>query len=77
LFSEEELNAASNLRGIPEPVNNTIHQSAIQREWNEFWRRYPEATRQQVLEHAAWIDQQYDLDNLAYQYYLDSDAPSD
>jgi hypothetical protein len=60
LFSENEIHSLENLRGIPKgSVNNTVHLSAIRKEWNRFYRNHPKPTREQVLEFATEVDLKY------------------
>ncbi len=59
LFSEEEINSIENLRGIPSPLNNTVHLSDIRKLWNDFYAAHPTATRQEVVEWANVIDGLY------------------
>ncbi|MDW8215261.1 MAG: hypothetical protein RMJ55_17035 [Roseiflexaceae bacterium] len=71
LFTSEELNAAHNLRGIPTQLNRTLHLSEIHgSRWAEFWRIHPNATREQVLRFAQQLDDEYNLSNLARDFFL-------
>ncbi|MEU6246714.1 hypothetical protein [Glycomyces sp. NPDC047010] len=56
-FSAAELHSLENLRGIPKgQVNSRVHLSQIRKEWNQFYKDYPNATRQQILDHATKVD---------------------
>jgi hypothetical protein len=59
LFTEDELHALENLRGIPNDRNSELHLRAIRNEWNQFYDRNPNATREQILKKAAEIDTKY------------------
>ena len=59
LFSEAELHALENLRGIPNDLNSDLHLRAIRREWDTFYDQNPYATREQLLQKAAEIDAKY------------------
>ena len=56
LFTRAEIDALDNLRGIPKAVNNTLHLSDIRRAWNEFYRRFPNPTKDQVIKFAENAD---------------------
>ncbi len=58
-FTYAEIHAAENLRGIPRPINGPAHLSAIRKSWNRFYRANPNATRQQILDHAKLIDDEW------------------
>jgi hypothetical protein len=71
LFSADELNAATNLRAIPVIENGTLHLSEIHGQyWNQFWRDYPNATREQIEQFAGWLDEEYNLLNRATDFFL-------
>jgi hypothetical protein len=57
--SEAEMHSLENLRGIPNELNSDLHISQIRREWNQFYRENPNATRQQLLQKATEIDTKY------------------
>ena len=66
LFTPEELNALTQMRGIPANINPELHLSIIRREWNAFYRRIDadrlrgiQPTRQQFIDKAAEIDRLY------------------
>ena len=56
-FTEEEIHALDNLRGIPRNANSRLHLSALRKVWNGFYRRHPNATREQIQRFANIIDQ--------------------
>jgi len=56
LFTEAEIHALKNLRGIPKSISPDLHLSKIRRAWNEFYRAHPNPTKQDVLEFAAQLD---------------------
>lgn len=39
LFTKEEINAYTMLRGIPKEVNSDVHLSKIRIEWNKFYKK--------------------------------------
>ncbi|MFC8190830.1 putative T7SS-secreted protein [Cellulomonas sp. NPDC057328] len=55
-----ELHSAPNLRGIPATVNGELHLRTIRTLWDDFYELHPPgtATRQQLLEHARFVDEQ-------------------
>ncbi|WP_030162308.1 hypothetical protein [Glycomyces sp. NRRL B-16210] len=56
-FKPGELHSVENLRGIPKgQVNSRVHLSEIRKEWNQFYKDHPNATRQQILDHATKVD---------------------
>jgi RHS repeat-associated protein len=59
LFTEKEIHALNNLRGVPKSANPDLHLSQIRRSWNEFYRTNPNATKQQILDFAANIDAKF------------------
>lgn len=59
VVSESEMHSLENLRGIPNEINNRLHLSEMRREWNEFYRSNPQATKIQLLEQATKIDLRY------------------
>jgi hypothetical protein len=59
LFSEAELQALENLRGIPNELNSNLHLSVIRLEWNAFYKLNPNATREQIVQKAVEIDAKY------------------
>jgi RHS repeat-associated protein len=56
LFTESEIHALENLRGIPKSSNARLHLSEIRRAWNEFYRSNASPTRQQIIDFAAELD---------------------
>ncbi len=59
LFSEEEIHGISNLRGIPKEINPDLHLSKTRKEWNRFYKANQQATKQQILDFAAYIDKKF------------------
>jgi hypothetical protein len=56
-FTVAELNQAHMLRGIPKgTVNSIVHNSIVRNLWNDFYRRFPNATREQILKFADTVD---------------------
>ena len=58
LFTEAEIHALRNLRGIPKNMNPDLHLSQIRKAWNEFYRANANPTKQQVQDFAQKLDQQ-------------------
>ena len=56
-FTASEIHSLENLRGIPNKLNPDLHYSKIRKEWNRFYKKNPNATRQQILDEATRIDQ--------------------
>ncbi len=71
-FTGEELSQAGNLEGIPLPINNQVHGSALQIEWNIFFRDNPVATRGDILRFAQQLDERYGLPDLAHKWFFGS-----
>lgn len=59
VMTESQMHALDNLRGIPNEINSKIHLSEIRKNWNEFYRKNPAPTAQQLQEHATKIDDKY------------------
>jgi hypothetical protein len=59
IVSEVEMHSIENLRGIPKEISSDLHQSQIRREWNQFYRQNPNASKQQLLQKATEIDAKY------------------
>ena len=63
LFTELEINSIENLRGISGELNTELHLKAIRDRWDEFYDLFPPGgqvpTRQQVLDHAKLIDDEF------------------
>jgi RHS repeat-associated protein len=59
LFTEQEIQALENLRGIPNDVADEIHQSLIRELWNNFYDEFPPgtATREDFILEREFIDQ--------------------
>lgn len=56
-FTTSEMHSIENLRGIPKgQVNGRVHLSEIRKDWSKFYKDYPNATRQQILNHATKVD---------------------
>jgi hypothetical protein len=56
LFTEAEIHALGNLRGIPKNINAKAHLSKVRKAWNDFYNKYPKATKQQILDNTIEID---------------------
>jgi len=56
VVKKEELHSLENLRGIPKEKNSRLHLSFIRKEWNQFYKKFPSPTRQQLLDKATEID---------------------
>jgi len=59
LFSEAEIHSIDNLRGIPNEANSDLHLSKIRKEWNRFYKEYPNPTKDDLLSKKAEIDNKY------------------
>lgn len=59
LVSDAEMHSLGNLRGIPKGINSDLHLSKIRKSWNQFYRNNPNPTKQQLLDHATKIDDQF------------------
>ncbi len=59
LFTADELHSLANLRGIPKSNNPKLHLSRIRREWNAFYRAFPNATRDEIIAKVAEIDRRF------------------
>ncbi len=59
LISGAEMHALENLRGIPIEANDELHSSIIRKEWNQFYRENPNATREQLNQKRDEIDAKY------------------
>ena len=59
LFTEAEIFALDNLRGIPNELNSDLHLSQIRKGWNRFYDANPEATREDILNKVVDIDQMF------------------
>jgi hypothetical protein len=58
-ISDAEMQALENLRGIPTELNAELHLKLIRKEWDQFYRDHPNATREQLLRKRADIDAKY------------------
>jgi hypothetical protein len=56
LFTRMEIDAFSNLRGIPKEINQTLHLSFLAKAWNRFYKKYPNATRDMIEHYADLLD---------------------
>jgi hypothetical protein len=59
VFTESEMHSLENLRGIPNEANSEMHLSQIRRAWNQFYRKTPNPTQEQILEQATKIDNEF------------------
>lgn len=60
LISDSQLHSYENLRGIPKgEVNRRVHLSAIRKSWNRFYKKNPNPTTRQLLDHATRIDDEH------------------
>jgi hypothetical protein len=59
LFSAKEIHSLENLRGISNAINGTLHLSNIRIEWRLFYNKFPNATREEILKQATYIDRKY------------------
>ncbi|WP_084566675.1 RHS repeat-associated core domain-containing protein [Chryseobacterium piscicola] len=55
----QEMHSLENLRGIPKSINNDVHLSQIRKIWNKFYKKYPNPSKQQLLDQATIIDQKF------------------
>ncbi|SDD85892.1 hypothetical protein [Glycomyces harbinensis] len=56
-FTPSQMHSIENLRGIPKgKVNGAVHLSEIRKDWNKFYKANPNATSQQILDHATEVD---------------------
>lgn len=58
-ISSKDMHSIGNLRGIPKERNARLHLSALRKEWNEFYRTHPTATRAELDEFAEKMDKKY------------------
>jgi hypothetical protein len=56
LFTWAEIHALPNLRGIPEVINNDLHLSLLNRAWNNFYLKYPNASRELIESYVNFLD---------------------
>jgi hypothetical protein len=59
VVTTSEMHSLENLRGIPNHLNPQVHLSQIRKEWNRFYRATPTPTKQQLLDKATEIDDQF------------------
>ena len=59
LFTEAEIHALNNLRGIPLNINSDLHLSKIRKERNKFYKANPTPSRQDIIDYAAKIDKKF------------------
>ena len=59
LFSYKEMHSLDNLRGIPKEINSDLHLSKIRKEWNKFYKEFPNPTKEQLLQKRLDIDKKY------------------
>ncbi|TPI47420.1 hypothetical protein FJW05_10575 [Mesorhizobium sp. B2-9-1] len=59
LVTEGEMHSLENLRGIPKDLDRLLHKTIFRFEWERFYRRHPNATRQDVLKYVTYIDKKY------------------
>lgn len=58
-ITQAQIQSLENLRGIPKDANAEVHLSQIAKEWNQFYKANPNATRAQLLQKATEIDAKY------------------
>lgn len=58
-ITREEMHSLENLRGIPKEYSADLHQSALRKDWNRFYKENPNATKEQLLEYATKMDEKY------------------
>jgi hypothetical protein len=56
LFTRRELDAVHNLRGIPNGINRDFHLGELRRIWNTFYKRHPNANKDDFKRFADIID---------------------
>jgi hypothetical protein len=59
LISPAEEHSLENLRGIPKGANADLHLSKIRRTWNKFGSTHPKPTKQEILDFATQVDDQF------------------
>lgn len=61
LFKDSEMHSLENLRGIPTPLNPTLHLSDIRKAWDEFYKTHPASTttREDIFNEATEIDRKF------------------
>lgn len=53
------MHSLDNLRGIPKEINSDLHLSKIRKEWNKFYKEFPNPTKEQLLQKRLGIDKKY------------------
>ena len=53
------MHSLDNLRGIPKEINSDLHLSIIRKEWNRFYKEFPNPTKEQLLNNRLEIDNKY------------------
>ena len=53
------MHSLDNLRGIPKEINSDLHLSKIRKEWNKFYKEFPNPTKEQLLQKRLDIDKKY------------------
>jgi hypothetical protein len=56
VVTNAQMHSLENLRGIPKELNSTLHLSDIRKSWNQFYRKNPSPTGQDLLDQATRID---------------------
>ena len=58
-ISWNEMHSLDNLRGIPNEINSKTHLSDLRKEWTAFYKANPNASKQDLLDHATKMDGRY------------------
>ncbi|SFX68203.1 RHS repeat-associated core domain-containing protein [Thermoactinomyces sp. DSM 45891] len=58
-YTNDEMHSLDNLRGIPKEINSSLHLSTIRKEWNQFYKANPNATKGQLSDKARDVDDKY------------------
>lgn len=58
-ISWNEMHSLDNLRGIPNEINSKTHLSDSRKEWTTFYKANPNASKQDLLDHATKMDDRY------------------
>lgn len=59
LFTRAEIDSIDFLRGIPNKLNAKVHLSQINTLWKNFYKQYPTAGKQEILDFAKAIDEKF------------------
>ena len=59
VVTASEIHSLANLRGIPLAMNSRVHLSQIRKAWNGFYKQFPNPTKQQLLDFATQVDDQF------------------